>query len=654
MLRESFFEISDKQILTKCGEDACQFLAFLKYSTHFLIVNVIVCIGFILPTNLQGSEEPPIRKFERTTITNLSVNSKLLWIHVAALCFLLFASWTAVRAIFLNLRLFRKGSLAKRTIIIKGIERKYLTSEAIETYFKEHYPKYGIEDIKLVYNYRELLKLDKNLKISQNLLKICQEILQSESREVMVYNYCLFCHSLFCFQACQHRMQFKGCVYYQSKVRANDEALARELNRLPRKLINFAFVTFEQEFFARQILSAKVQFSSIAINTRWIIDQAPEPSNIVWENVKDRTFTWNLRTSFINITVLLIAFFLTTPAIIISSFKLDPERMTSKNVFLARFFLTVVVWILSLSIPALVAYSSHYLEFETKSSMYMSLMRKTVIFLILTVVICPSLGLTSLNALIHFTISNYKEFDKWKCIFLPDNGAFFSDYVMTSAFIGTTIQLLRISDLLYCLLSALMANSEAEKIAIRKNYSPWEFSFGVQYSYALMIFSLTVFFSIFCPIISVFGLIYFILQNLVNRYNIYFAMAPSQIGHNIHILAIKFMMFAMLLKSTGFFCILYLRSGWENTTFAASIVMWINMLITLTSINPCRWKFLPPCNLIPIKKLFKHYRKPDATRLEELDVFQPKTLVNYMPIISHLDKYNNPIQFEYPEDSVDI
>nr|XP_042901256.1 CSC1-like protein 2 [Parasteatoda tepidariorum] len=107
--------------------------------------------------------EPPIRKFERTTITNLSVNSKLLWIHVAALCFLLFASWTAVRAIFLNLRLFRKGSLAKRTIIIKGIERKYLTSEAIETYFKEHYPKYGIEDIKLVYNYRELLKLDKNL-----------------------------------------------------------------------------------------------------------------------------------------------------------------------------------------------------------------------------------------------------------------------------------------------------------------------------------------------------------------------------------------------------------------------------------------------------------------------------------------------------------
>ena len=32
---------------------------------------------------------------------------------------------------------------------------------------------------------------------------------------------------------------------------------------------------------------------------------------------------------------------------------------------------------------------------------------------------------------------------RWKCIFLPDNGAFFVNYVVTSALIGTALELMR-------------------------------------------------------------------------------------------------------------------------------------------------------------------------------------------------------------------
>ena len=36
---------------------------------------------------------------------------------------------------------------------------------------------------------------------------------------------------------------------------------------------------------------------------------------------------------------------------------------------------------------------------------------------------------------------------EWDCIFLPDNGAFFVNYVVTSALVGTALELMRVSEL---------------------------------------------------------------------------------------------------------------------------------------------------------------------------------------------------------------
>lgn len=36
---------------------------------------------------------------------------------------------------------------------------------------------------------------------------------------------------------------------------------------------------------------------------------------------------------------------------------------------------------------------------------------------------------------------------RWQCIFLPDNGAFFVNYIITSAFIGTSLELIRFPEL---------------------------------------------------------------------------------------------------------------------------------------------------------------------------------------------------------------
>lgn len=52
-------------------------------------------------------------------------------------------------------------------------------------------------------------------------------------------------------------------------------------------------------------------------------------------------------------------------------------------------------------------------------------------------------------------------------MFLPDNGAFFVNYIITSAFIGAAIELLRLADLVFYIYIIVTAKSTAERRVIR-------------------------------------------------------------------------------------------------------------------------------------------------------------------------------------------
>jgi hypothetical protein len=51
---------------------------------------------------------------------------------------------------------------------------------------------------------------------------------------------------------------------------------------------------------------------------------------------------------------------------------------------------------------------------------------------------------------------------------LPNNGAFFVNYVITAAFIGTVFKLLRLGQLLQYAFRIAWARSEAERIRIKR------------------------------------------------------------------------------------------------------------------------------------------------------------------------------------------
>ncbi|KAJ8288816.1 hypothetical protein COCON_G00014750 [Conger conger] len=262
------------------------------------------------------------------------------------------------------------------------------------------------------------------------------------------------------------------------------------------------------------------------------------------ENLSVRGSRWWLRCVLLNIFLFLLLFFLTTPAIIVNTmdkFNVTRPVESLRNPIVTQFFPTLLLWAFSVLLPFIVYYSAFFESHWTRSSENQITMHKCFLLLVFMVIVLPSLGLSSLDLFFRwlFDIHFLDERDvKFQCVFLPDNGAFFVNYVITSSLIGTAMELLRIPALMVYALRLSFAKSEAERIHVKRSQA-YEFQFGLEYAWTMCIFSVSMTYSITCPIIVPFGLLYLVLKHLVDRYNIYYAYVPTKLNQRIHSAAVS-------------------------------------------------------------------------------------------------------------------
>jgi hypothetical protein len=219
----------------------------------------------------------------------------------------------------------------------------------------------------------------------------------------------------------------------------------------------------------------------------------------------------------------------------------------------------------------------------TQSRREQAVMRKTFIFLLLMLIILPSAGLTSVSALAESVIKDSSSLQsKLNCVFLPGSGAFFVVYVLTSGFIGTAVELLRLPELAYYLYYRATAKTRWQKEQALRKAGDWDFLYGVQYAWHLVIFTMVITFSVTTPIITPFGVLYFILRYFTDKYSIYYVYRPSPFHGRqfLHRSAINFVIVgAVFLQiSTLFFSIV--RLGKPD---GRSIVMIVALLVTVSA-----------------------------------------------------------------------
>ncbi len=289
----------------------------------------------------------------------------------------------------------------------------------------------------------------------------------------------------------------------------------------------------------------------------WGVKYATSPSNIIWENVAKYGFIWWVRVFLINIILFIVMFFLTTPSILLEKVTAigtftDITKEITKILpdYLKDFLPSLILRILAALLPVLVALTALLELHWTRSSRNRSMMVKTYLLLLFMTLILPTLGLTSINAIFQW-LSNENQNIKWRCV--SDNGAYFIKYVTTFGLIGTAIDLLRIPDLLLYLLKMSWARSIIERHNVRQQVA-LEFNYGVEYAWILTMFTVTLSFSVVCPVITPFGLLYMVLKHLIDRYNLYFGYIPSKVDKRIHKTAVTFAIGSFVVLQ---FCILF-------------------------------------------------------------------------------------------------
>ena len=392
--------------------------------------------------------------------------------------------------------------------------------------------------------------------------------------------------------------------------------IAEEENSAKKDTLGMAFVTFENINHARHILrdhkNSILQFkqrcneSRLAMRShKWRVWYAPPPGDIIWENMSNRHFT-RVKKIIANIFIFVVAFFLTTPQFIVH--QLEPilnalKNITGSNdflpetnatkpiiehfrylpVWLTDFMPTLMLWTFTALLPVVIAWADLLVGHWTRSGQNHAIMKKTFWYLLFMVILLPTFGFTSAQAYFDFLLKNGEL--NWECIFLPDSGAFFVNYVITTAMIGSGLELIRFPELFWYLVQICVSRSKADTPAIRKAIK-YEFRFGEQYARMMLIFAMVVMFSMSCPLITPFGLLYFILKHMVDRHNLAFVYARSKINKKIHATAINFVIMSVALLQLFMVIFSFIRSL-DSKFSALDLRTKVSLGLFIITLNVC-------------------------------------------------------------------
>ncbi|XP_043119583.1 calcium permeable stress-gated cation channel 1 isoform X1 [Puntigrus tetrazona] len=555
----SLYHMKDEEIRSKCGIDAVTYLSFQRHIILLMMVVCLLSLTIILPVNLSGNllgESP--QNFGRTTVVNVPAQNIFLWLH--SIFALLYFVITVLCMAHHSSRLeYREDEKVARTLMITSIPREISDPGLITKHLHEAYPSCTVTDIRFCFDVQKLMKLDSERRKAMKGRLYFTTKAQKEGR-IMIKTHP--CAQIFCCDLCGFEQVDAEQYYSELEEKLTDEFNA-EKNRISMKRLGIAFVTFRDERmtavivkdYSRARCRHRPQQSSITTVVRshqWGVSYAPAPNDIIWENLSVCGSRWWLRCVLLNILLFLLLFFLTTPAIIVNTmdkFNVTRPVESLRNPVITQFFPTLLLWAFSILLPFVVYYSSFFEFHWTRSGENQVTMHKCFLLLVFMVIVLPSLGLSSLDLFFRWLFDTHflDETDlKFQCVFLPDNGAFFVNYVITSSLIGTAMELLRIPALLVYSLRLCFAKSKAERIHVKRSQA-YEFQFGLEYAWTMCIFSVSMTYSITCPIIVPFGLLYLVLKHMVDRYNIYYAYLPTKLSQRIHSAAVSQVVVAPIL-----------------------------------------------------------------------------------------------------------
>uniref|UniRef100_A0A673W716 Transmembrane protein 63A n=1 Tax=Salmo trutta TaxID=8032 RepID=A0A673W716_SALTR len=624
--------MDEEMVKARCGIDAVHYLSFQRHLITLLVLVTVISVTVILPVNLSGNllgNDP--YNFGRTTVGNLQKDNNLLWIHTVFAVIYLILTVLLLRRHTSQMKGMGRG-LTRNTLFASSVP-KDASEEDIRTHFTEAYPTCRVCEVHLTYDVAKLMNLDKerSVKRAEKNLRYYERVLQrGGQREVINPR---LCGHLCC---CRTRncQEVDAIEYFRGHAAGLLEEVRTQRELVPQHPLGMAFVTLQSEAMATYVLFDNngsvysvmlkitslpvfLLFSSLSPLSPLSLSPPSIPLSLSSlhtalsllppyrslcprDNLSVQGFRWWFRCLLLNFFLFFLLTFLTTPSIIIST--IDKFNVTKPIYYLnsavvSQFFPTLLLWSFSALLPTIVYYSTLGECHWNRSREQLIMMHKLYIFLLFMVLILPSLGLTSLAVFFRWLFD--KEFladGKLRCVFLPDQGAFFVNYVITAGLVGSGMELLRLPGLLLYTIRMALARSAAERKYVKQNQA-YEFEYGAMYGWTLCVFTVIMAYSITCPVIVPFGLLYLMLKHLVDKHNLYFAYLPARLDRQVHLGAVNQALAAPIICLIWLYFFSVLRTGFmADTSLFTLVVLCVTVCICISYTCFGHFKYLSPHN----------------------------------------------------------
>ncbi|EDV29627.1 uncharacterized protein TRIADDRAFT_52212 [Trichoplax adhaerens] len=232
-----------------------------------------------------------------------------------------------------------------------------------------------------------------------------------------------------------------------------------------------------------------------------------------------------------------------------SNYDKELQRFAaSTSAFVTQVFPTIMLWAIGSLLPLTVVTLSGY-EVFTKNA----------------------------AAFFELTFDRGTFLTQLQCVFLANNGAFFVNYLITSAFIGNASEILRLPEMVILGFKMLFTKSTPERETLKLKEKG--FDFGSQYSWILVTITIAIIYSLSCPLVTPFGLVYLVLKHYTDKYNMYYVKSrTAYYDSEIHDTAISFSVFGTIMMLG---CVLFYNILRIGTADARSVFTFVILIISL-------------------------------------------------------------------------
>ncbi|KAL9658270.1 hypothetical protein ABK040_015593 [Willaertia magna] len=262
------------------------------------------------------------------------------------------------------------------------------------------------------------------------------------------------------------------------------------------------------------------------------IKQAYEPEDINWDNMLTYSgWVDKVRNALLQIVVVLIVIFLTTPTALLSSLESISQLPFLQNALfsfkqnagefgslLFQYTPTLLLHLFAILLPYGIWYAQDFSKFRSKSRYKRKLISRLFLYLAVSTLIMPMFSLTSFNTIIVNLVNAAGDIKGLlNNMFLPGAGVYLLNYVLQTALLKNFEDILSLYNIIYYFYGLRRAPncSPLEKL---KACELTLFYFEYEYPYMLTIVAICIANSLFTPIILCCGLLYLIFKHLVDRY----------------------------------------------------------------------------------------------------------------------------------------